>query len=125
MHDVAQEWLRKEVKLSPDGSGQIRIFDIYKGCAQKAFTGSEVVREISDATDLYAEVRCQPRIGIFCGLLADDRRGRPLQEVPLDEAQADESHTIVPVYHYSKEPSRAHGVPFQFVLLPVRSAPAS
>lgn len=99
MNDVAQDWLRKEVTLAPEGSGQIRIFEIARGCVQKPFTGAELVRDVQDSTELFAE------------------------EIPLDEWKAanDEGVRIVPVYHYNKEPTRTHGVPFRFVLLPVRS----
>lgn len=38
----------------------------------------------------------------------------------MDEAKADETSRIVPAYHFSKEPTRVHGIPFNFVLLPVR-----
>ena len=97
MNDVAQDWLRKDVKLQSGGSGQIRIFEVARGSTQKVFAGTELVRDISDSTELYAE------------------------EVPVDEARAadDESVRVVPVFHYNKEPNRTHGIPFQFVLLPV------
>ncbi|ORY78391.1 putative ubiquitin carboxyl-terminal hydrolase 5 [Leucosporidium creatinivorum] len=96
MNDVAQDWLRKEVTLTPEGSGQIRIFEIVRGCEQKSFTGAELVRDVQDSTELFAE------------------------EIPLDEWKAanDEGVRVVPVYHYNKEPTRTHGVPFRFVLLP-------
>lgn len=95
MHDVAQDWLRKEVKLQPAGSGQIRIFEIGNGTAQRIFNGTEPVRDVSDSIELFAE------------------------EVPLDELESEESKRIVPVFHYNKEPNRTHGIPFRFVLLPV------
>lgn len=57
MHEVAQEHLRKNVKLAEEGSGQIRIFEIQNGRLQKFFSGSELVREVPDSTDLFAEVR--------------------------------------------------------------------
>lgn len=105
VNDVAQDWLRKEVKLAEGGSGQIRIFEIARGCLQKPFAGTEMVRDVQDSTELFAE------------------------EVPVDEAKAvasdDGSARVVPVYHYNKEPTRAHGVPFNFVLLPVRCGTAS
>lgn len=56
MHEVAQESLRKNVKLSEEGSGQIRIFEITNGRVQKPFSGSEAVRDVLDATELFAEV---------------------------------------------------------------------
>lgn len=95
MHDVAQDWLRKEVKLQPEGSGQIRIFEIGNGAAQKIFTGTEPVRDISESVELFAE------------------------EIPMDEIESEDAKRIVPVFHYSKEPNRTHGIPFRFVLLPV------
>lgn len=56
MHEVATDHLRKLVKLSEGGSNQIRIFEILHGRVQKAFTGNELVREVTEALDLYAEV---------------------------------------------------------------------
>ncbi|KAL8284094.1 hypothetical protein RQP46_004843 [Phenoliferia psychrophenolica] len=95
MSEVAESHLRKVVKLSPDGSGQIRIFEVANGRLQKPFSGQELVREVNDSTELYAE------------------------EIAVDEVEADEDKVrIVPVYHFSKEPTRAHGVPFRFVLKP-------
>jgi ubiquitin carboxyl-terminal hydrolase 7 len=50
------EHLSKVIKLTPDGTGKIRIFEISKdGKAQKEFTGSEMIGNIPEV-DLYAEV---------------------------------------------------------------------
>jgi ubiquitin carboxyl-terminal hydrolase 7 len=50
------EHLAKQVTLTPDGSGKIRVFEISKdGKSQKEFTGSEMIGNIPDV-DLYAEV---------------------------------------------------------------------
>jgi hypothetical protein len=43
------------------------------------------------------------------------------QEIPLEELEVDDSDEIVGVFHFSKELSRTHGVPFKFVVKPVRS----
>ncbi|KAM0792135.1 hypothetical protein ACM66B_004835 [Microbotryomycetes sp. NB124-2] len=94
VQDVVNDWLRKEVKLSPEGSGQIRIFEILRGCVQRVLSGTDLVRDLPDAVELFAE------------------------EVPVDELQAEDNQRIVPVFHYNKEPTRTHGVPFRFVLLP-------
>ncbi|GAA5890945.1 hypothetical protein JCM8208_003103 [Rhodotorula glutinis] len=95
MADVANDQLRKAVKLNPDlGSGQIRLFELHNGRVQKVFTGSEAVRDVPEATELFAE------------------------EVLLDEANADDDERVVQVYHFNKDPTRAHGVPFRFVLKP-------
>ncbi|KAI5479269.1 hypothetical protein MNV49_003787, partial [Pseudohyphozyma bogoriensis] len=90
--DVASEHLGKQVKLSPEGSQQIRIFEVINGREQKILAPSDPVRDIVESNDLFAE------------------------EVPLNEVNVDESERIVPVYHYSKDPGRSHGIPFQFVL---------
>lgn len=38
------------------------------------------------------------------------------EEVPQEELNAGDNTRIVNVFHYSKEPSRTHGVPCKFVL---------
>lgn len=44
-----------------------------------------------------------------------------LQEIPQEELSASEpSDKIITVFHYTKDPQRTHGVPFRFVLHPVR-----
>ena len=97
MADVAHDQLRKAVKLNPDlGSGQIRLFELVQGRVSKVFTGSKAVRDVPEATELYAE------------------------EILLDEANADDDERVVQVYHFNKDPARAHGIPFRFVLKPVR-----
>lgn len=58
VHDLADN-LSKQVKLSSGGTGKIRIFEISKdGKTQKEFTGSEMIGNIPDPVELYAEVRC-------------------------------------------------------------------
>ncbi|GAA5919656.1 hypothetical protein JCM1841_005211 [Sporobolomyces salmonicolor] len=94
MHDVATDYLRKELKLLPEGSGNVRIFEVVNGRQQKIFSGTELVREVPESTELFAE------------------------EESIEEAQAAEDERIVQVYHFNKDPTRAHGVPFRFVLRP-------
>lgn len=56
VHDLADN-LAKEVKLSAGGTGKIRIFEISKdGKTQKEFTGSEMIGNIPEPVELYAEV---------------------------------------------------------------------
>lgn len=56
VHDLADH-LSKQVTLSPEGTGKIRIFEISKdGKMQKEFTGSEMIGNIPDPVELYAEV---------------------------------------------------------------------
>ena len=57
VHDLA-EHLGKKVQLTQGGTGKIRIFEISRdGKTQKEFTGSEMIGNIPDPVELYAEVR--------------------------------------------------------------------
>ena len=56
VHDLADH-LAKLVSLSSNGTCKIRIFEISKdGKTQKEFTGSEMIGNIPEPVDLYAEV---------------------------------------------------------------------
>ena len=56
MYDVADH-LSTVVTLSSGGTRRIRIFEISKdGKTQKEFIGSEMIGDIPDPVDLYAEV---------------------------------------------------------------------
>ena len=56
VYDLAAE-LSKLVKLTPGGTGKIRVFEVSKdGKTQKEFTGSEMIGNIPDPVELYAEV---------------------------------------------------------------------
>ena len=57
VHDLTDH-LAKQVTLTTGGTGKIRIFEISKdGKTQKEFTGSEMIGNIPDPVELYAEVR--------------------------------------------------------------------
>jgi len=90
--------LAKCVKLTPNGTNKIRVFQISKdGKRQEEYTGNEMIGNIHDNTELFAE------------------------EVPQEELDAlsvPERDKIIMVYHFYREPSRAHGVPFRFVIKP-------
>ncbi|ESK93065.1 ubiquitin carboxyl-terminal hydrolase 5 [Moniliophthora roreri MCA 2997] len=92
VHDLAEN-LAKKVTLAPGGTGKIRIFEISRdGKTQKEFTGSEMIGNIPDPVELYAE------------------------EIPREELEADDSDKVIGVFHFSKDLSRTHGVPFKFVV---------
>lgn len=58
VHDLADN-LAKQVTLTPSGTGKIRVFEVSKdGKTQKEFTNSEMIGNIPDPVELYAEVRC-------------------------------------------------------------------
>jgi len=92
VHDLADH-LSKLVTLTSGGTGKIRVFEISKdGKTQKEFTGSEMIGNIPDPVELYAE------------------------EIPREELEADDSDKVIGVFHFSKDLSRTHGVPFKFVV---------
>ncbi|KAI0928557.1 hypothetical protein AcW1_005763 [Taiwanofungus camphoratus] len=94
IHDLADH-LAKQVKLTPSGTGKIRVFEVSKdGKTQKEFTGSEMIGNIPDPVELYAE------------------------EIPREELEADDADKVISVFHFSREVSRTHGVPFRFVVKP-------
>lgn len=39
-----------------------------------------------------------------------------LQEIPREELEADDSDKVIGVFHFSKDLTRTHGVPFKFVV---------
>lgn len=42
-----------------------------------------------------------------------------IQEIPAEELEADDADKVISVFHFQKEVSRTHGVPFKFVVKPV------
>lgn len=95
IHDLTDH-LAKQVKLAPGGTGKIRVFEVSKdGKQQKEFTGSEMIGNLPEPVELYAE------------------------EIPREELEADDADKVISVFHFSREVSRTHGVPFRFVVKPV------
>ncbi|KAJ3862479.1 hypothetical protein EV359DRAFT_74151 [Lentinula novae-zelandiae] len=92
VYELAEN-LAKQVTLTPSGTGKIRIFEISRdGKTQKEFTGSEMIGNIPDPVDLYAE------------------------EIPREELEADDADKVIGVFHFSRELTRTHGIPFKFVV---------
>jgi hypothetical protein len=54
----------------------------------------------------------------LCYVFAHSNLRRVPQEIPVDELEARDTDKIIDVFHFTKEPSRTHGVPFRFVVLP-------
>ncbi|KAF8343945.1 cysteine proteinase [Cantharellus anzutake] len=91
VHDLIGH-INRQVTLNPSGSNKIRVFDISRdGRRQRELTGTELLGTLSD-TEFYAE------------------------EIPLDELESRDAEKIIDVFHFTKETSRTHGVPFRFVL---------
>lgn len=56
VHELT-EHLAKQVKLTPGGTGKIRVFEVSKdGKTQKEFTSTEMIGNIPEPVELYAEV---------------------------------------------------------------------
>ena len=114
VHDLADH-INRQVTLTPEGSGKIRVFEISKdGRRQKEFTGTEMLNSLNDS-EMYAEVN-----GFINSMIVCLKLHRTTQEIPMDELEARESDKIIDVFHFTKEPSRTHGVPFRFIVRPVR-----
>ncbi|TXT08338.1 uncharacterized protein COLE_05262 [Cutaneotrichosporon oleaginosum] len=91
--DHVVEQLLRTIQPQPGGSGKIRVFDISSnGRAQRDYAGSEMIGNLPEPTELYAE------------------------EIPMEELSAGDNTKIVHLFHYSRDPSKTHGVPCRFVI---------
>jgi ubiquitin carboxyl-terminal hydrolase 7 len=87
------EHLARVVKLSPEGSHRIRIFEVtHNGKQQREFNGTEMIGNIPESTELFGE------------------------EISTEEINATDEDKIINVFHFTKEVHRVHGIPFQFVI---------
>jgi len=101
VHDLT-EHLSKQVQVAPTGTGRIRVFEVAKdGRTQKEFTGSEMIGNIPDPVELFAE------------------------EIPREELEAEDHDKIINAFHFTRDVARTHGVPFKFVVKPVSLEPLS
>ncbi|KAJ7030553.1 hypothetical protein C8F04DRAFT_1222353 [Mycena alexandri] len=92
VNDLADH-ISKLVTLTPSSSQKIRVFEISKdGKTRKEFTGFEMIGNIPESVELYAE------------------------QIPLEDPEVDDSDKFIGVFHFSKELSRTHGVPFNFMV---------
>jgi ubiquitin carboxyl-terminal hydrolase 7 len=92
VHDLT-EHLSKQVQLTQTGTGRIRVFEVAKdGRTQKEFTGSEMIGNIPDPVELFAE------------------------EIPREELEAEDHDKIINAFHFTRDVARTHGVPFKFVV---------
>ena len=97
--DVATA-IEKKANLPEGSSERIRIYEVHNNKIFKVLSPKVAVAGTSDYASLYAEM------------------------IPEEELQAPEGARRINVFHFSREPTRAHGVPFQFLMLPVRPGPS-
>lgn len=108
VHDLAAE-LAKLVKLTTGGTSKIRVFEVSKdGKTQKEFTGSEMIGNIPDPVELYAEVggRCwaahdsrmltKVTLGNPSGRARSGRRRQGHQRLPLLQGGVADARRAIP-----------------------------
>lgn len=65
VHELTDH-IAKLVTLSPGGTNKIRVFEVSKdGKTQKEFTGTEMIGNIPDPVELFAEVRAKRTAASF------------------------------------------------------------
>jgi len=80
-------------KLSLEGSKQIRMYEVQQSKIMRELAMSDLIAHVGDGGMMvYAE------------------------EVPPEEVRRSEDDKYIQVYHFSKEPTRAHGIPFKFLV---------
>lgn len=77
-----------------DVNQNIRIFQVVNDKVEKVFKGSDIVPD--DESILYAEI------------------------VPKEELEVGEQNFLISVYHYQKELTQTHSVPFKFLVIKVK-----
>lgn len=87
--------LQKRIGLLDETAARMRLFEAYNGRMYKELPEAFSVAGINDYMTVYAEPR------------------------PSDEESLGEGDLLVTAYHFDREPSRAHGIPFRFVVKPV------
>lgn len=86
--------LAKKLSLDAATAQLVRIYEAHAGKVYKELSEECVIAAINEYVTLYAE------------------------KVPDDELNANEDDKAIFCFHYDKEPTKPHGVPFKFVLKP-------
>jgi ubiquitin carboxyl-terminal hydrolase 7 len=92
--DVLQA-LQKKTKLDDATIRQVRIYEAHNGKVHKELNPEHSVVGVGDYVQLYAE------------------------KIPEEELKAEENDKFINAFHFQKEPSKPHGVPFKFLVKPV------
>lgn len=87
--------LQKKANLDDETADNIRIFEVHSSKVYKELKETYSVAGINDYVTLYAE------------------------KIPEEELEVTEEDSAIYAFHFNKEPTKAHGVPFRFVLKPV------
>ncbi len=87
--------LEKKLNL-PEGSAEnMSLYEVHNCKIYKTPGPKTLVTNISEYVTLYAEM------------------------IPEEETEAPPKSKFIDAFHFNREPSRYHGVPFRFVVLPV------
>lgn len=88
--------LQKKAKISEEAVQNLRFYESHSSRVYKELGRDNSVATFSEFVTIYAE------------------------QIPQDELEADENtDKAVYAFHFDKEPSKPHGVPFKFVVKPV------
>lgn len=90
--------LQKKANLSDETTQTIRFFEAHNNKFYKELSEDFAVVSITDFVTLFAE------------------------SIPEEERNADQGYQIIYGFHFDKEPSKPHGVPFKFIIKPVSSS---
>ena len=88
--------LKKKANLDDDTLSDVRVYCILGGKIQKELGSDYPVSSILDHHHLVA------------------------QKLPKEDLEPEEGNRPIYAFHFDKEPSRPHGIPFIFHLKPVR-----
>ncbi|KAI9103187.1 cysteine proteinase [Phlyctochytrium arcticum] len=81
------------IKPEKRGINQMRLFESSGNCRiQRMIQADDVISIIKEGAELYAE------------------------DIPMDEENLHAGDRLVHAFHYNKDPSRGHGIPFTFVI---------
>lgn len=84
--------IQKRANLSDEAASTLRIYETH-GCKMvKELNLNTVLASLSDYSTLYAEF------------------------IPKEEREAGDTDMAIYAFHFDKEPSKTHGVPFKFVV---------
>ncbi|KAL9102026.1 MAG: hypothetical protein Q9163_002781 [Psora crenata] len=86
--------VQKRAKLDDETAQNIRIYEIYNGKVNREYRDETSLTQITEFSILIAEV------------------------IPEEERSAGENETAIYCFHYDKEPSKTHGIPFKFIVKP-------
>ena len=89
--------LQKRANLDDEIMPDIRIFEAYSGKVYKELSETFSVTGITDFVALYAE------------------------RIPEEELNLQEGEFKINAFNFDREPNKTHGIPFKFVVRPVRA----